>query len=165
MWTHPERAGWATRRLPVLAVALYLLAGALAVARADGAAQPQAGEVAPVASLFKRVYATFPGRILTVELALSDPPAYEVKLLTERGNVLKLSYDALSLRLESVVGHRDRDDPDDAGGLVVRDGGGGRRDDGGDDDDRDDDRDDDHGGDNSGPGGGGDNSGPGGDDD
>jgi hypothetical protein len=160
MWMHPERTSRAARRLLALAVALCVAAAACSVARADEAASPLSQDVAPVASLFKRVHATFPGRILTVELALSDPPAYEVKLLTENGNVLKLSYDALTLRLEGVVGLRERDNRDDADGAIMRNG---RDDD--DDDDDDDDRDDDDGGSNSGPGGGGDNSGPGGDDD
>ena len=147
MWMHPERTGRAARRLPVLAVLLYVAAGALSVARADGVAAPQGQDVASVASLFERVHSTFPGRILTVELESSDPPAYEVKLLTARGNVLKLSYDARTLRLESVAGHRDQDDGGDAGGATGKKGRDG---------DRDDDRDDDHGGDSSGHGGGGD---------
>ncbi len=173
MWMFPERSARVVYRLPALAAALLVLAGAFSGARADGPASPEGQEVAPVTSLFEQVHANFPGRILTVELAMSDPPAYEVKLLTETGNVLKLSYNALTLRLENVAGLRSgrgtesggqsagigRDDDDDDDDD---------HDDGDDDDDRDDrddhDRDDDGGG-NSGPGGGGGNSGPGGGDD
>ena len=155
MWLQPERTGRAARRLLALAAVLYAVVGGIAVAWADAPAPSQGQEIASVASLFRRVHATFPGRILTVELEFSDPPAYEVKLLTASGNVLKLSYDAVTLRLESVVGHRDREDRE-ASGADGRD----------DEQDKDRDKDDDHGRDNSGPGGGGDDDGhEGGDDD
>ena len=151
MRMQPERTGRAARRLLALAAVLYAAVSGVAVAWADGPAPSQGQELASVASLYRRVHATFPGRILTVELEHSDPPAYEVKLLTQSGNVLKLSYDAVTLRLESVAGHRDRDDRE-ASGADGRD------------DERD--KDDDHGGGNSGPGGGGDDDGhEGGDDD
>lgn len=125
----PERFVRVARRLMVAAALLYAFAGVSTAARADEATP--APDVAPVTSLFQRVHAAFPGRILTVELALSDPPAYEVKLLTKNGNVLKLSYDAVTLHLDSVVGHRDRDD--EGTGSIVRGnreaGGGDNRDD------------------------------------
>lgn len=192
---HLERAGPVTGRLIAAFFGLCVVAGTACATRADSLEPPLPGpEIAPVPRLFEQVHASFSGRILRIELELADPPFYEVKLLTENGNVLMLSYNAMTLRLDSVVGHRDigdekvtgvrlegdRDDADDAGDD---------RDDDDDDaeDDRDaggddgrggagDDDDDDSGGGNSGPGGGddddddddddsgGSNSGPGGGD-
>lgn len=177
MFMHIEPSSRVACRLIAVVAALLVMAGTAAGARADGLATPQGQELAPVPRLFERVHSTFSGRILTIALTLSNSPAYEVKLLTESGNVLMLSYNATTLRLDSVVGHRDVRDEKNAAVRIAGDGkggagkgddgegsgrGGGR--DGGDDDNGDDDHDDhdDHGGD-SGSGGG--NSGPGGGDD
>jgi len=178
MFVHIERSGRTACRLIVTGAVLLFLTGAAGSVRAQTPGAPRGPEFAPVPSLFERVHESFSGRILTIALTLSEPPAYEVKLLTEKGNVLMLSYDAMTLRLDSVIGHREADDEKPAEVTFVRDrnGNGGSggddgrgdgdndRDDGDDHDkDKDDDHDDDHGG-NSGPGGGG-NSGPGGGDD
>jgi len=63
-------------------------------------------EVAPLRSLIARVQDAYPGRILEVELEreASDLWIYEVKLLTDRGQVLKLEYDAVNLELLKLKG-------------------------------------------------------------
>lgn len=66
-------------------------------------------QVAPMTKLLQRVHDTFPGRILKVDLEESErtderPATYEVKVLTSGGNVLKLFYDARTLRLERILG-------------------------------------------------------------
>lgn len=172
---YSERAGRLAGQLIAAIIGFYVVAGAAGAAHADTPVSPAPGqEIAPVPRLFERVHASFHGRILKVELELADPPAYEVKLLTENGNVLMLSYDAMTLRLDSVVGHRDTDDDTVAdvrptGESDDADDAEDARDD---DDDAGDGRDDDRNGggdhDRSGPGGGDDdggNSGPGGGDD
>ncbi|UCH75874.1 MAG: hypothetical protein JSU82_08645 [Rhodospirillales bacterium] len=123
--------------------ALQIVAGAVGDARADDDTPPGELEIVPVPRLFERVHNAFSGRILTVELAQSEIPAYEVKLLTESGNVLLLSYDATSLRLNSVVGHRNETDVKDATVTFVGEAVAGEDANESDDaDDRDDDRDD-----------------------
>lgn len=82
-------------------ISLGLLTPAVALGQ-NGGADSDAFVLAPMPDLFQQVEGKFPGRILTVELA-REPAAgtwsYEVKLLTELGDVLNLSYDARSLAL------------------------------------------------------------------
>ncbi len=65
--------------------------------------------VAPLRSLLAQVHETYPGQILEVELereeyGKGDILIYEVKLLTKKGNVLKLEYDAINLELLKLKG-------------------------------------------------------------
>jgi uncharacterized membrane protein YkoI len=75
-----------------------------------------AGAARPMHELLARVQAEFGGRVLKVELEHEDdgagPPwVYEVKLLTEGGDVLKLEYHAGTLELLKLKGrHRGRED-------------------------------------------------------
>lgn len=83
-------------------------------------------QAVPMTKLLKRVHEAFPGRILTVDLEEGDETeqgaaTYEVKVLTTDGNVLKLFYDAQTLRLDKILGrYRSGHEPDSA-----KDGGGG----------------------------------------
>lgn len=74
------------------------------------------GEARPVRELLERVAGEFPGSVLKIELEDEDDGGitwvYEVKLLTPRGDVLELEYDAGSLELLEVEG-RHREDEDD----------------------------------------------------
>jgi len=164
MFVHIEQSSRAIRRLMVAGTVLLVIARGGGIAYAQTPTAPQGQEFAPVPSVFERVHGSFSGRILTIALSLSEHPVYEVKFLTESGNVLMLSYDAMSLRLDSVVGHREGTDEkgtqisnvrgrsgggDGESGADGRDGGG---DDGGDDGGKDDDGGHDGGGDDSGGG-------------
>ncbi|MCP4283260.1 MAG: hypothetical protein GY792_02235 [Gammaproteobacteria bacterium] len=65
--------------------------------------------VAPMRSLLARVHTAYPGQVLEVELEREEYGnegvwVYEVKLLTNRGNVLKLEYDAFDLELLKMKG-------------------------------------------------------------
>lgn len=115
-----------------------------ALAEEKGAEVAPAVQAVPMTKLLHRVQETFPGRILKVELDKGggtdeNPPVYEVKVLMSDGNVLKLYYDARTLRLESILGryqsgHGSLDDPARDGGSRSdggRSGGGGTADDDG----------------------------------
>jgi len=153
MFVHIEQSSRAIRRLMVAGAVLLVIARGGGVAYAQTPTAPQGQEFAPVR------------RILTIALSLSEHPVYEVKFLTESGNVLMLSYDAISLRLDSVVGHREGRDEKGTQSTVVRgrsggdDGGSGAdnrdsgSDDGGDDGGNDHDDGHDDGGGDSGGGG------------
>lgn len=145
---------------------MLVITGATTVSRADDAGLPQGMELAPVAGLFEVVQSQYAGRILTIELEPSASPVYEVKLLTDSGVVLELSFDALTLDLASVNGRDDSDGSDRKGGSDGQDDDGEDGDDDGGDDDGDDDGDgDDDDGDNSGSGSDDSNSGSGSDSD
>ena len=65
--------------------------------------------VAPLRDLLAQVYEAYSGRVLEVELDREEDGqgetwVYEVKLLTQRGNVLKLEYDAVNLELLKIEG-------------------------------------------------------------
>ncbi len=65
--------------------------------------------VAPLRSLLAHVHEAYPGQVLEVELereeyGKGDVWVYEVKLLTERGRVLKLEYNAVNLELLKIKG-------------------------------------------------------------
>ncbi|WP_454061032.1 PepSY domain-containing protein [Candidatus Nitrospira salsa] len=69
-------------------------------------------ELAPIQQLFTRINQEFEGIILEIELEEEDASwIYEVKLLTPRGNVLEVEYDAKSLDLLNVNGRRDSLNP------------------------------------------------------
>jgi uncharacterized membrane protein YkoI len=71
------------------------------------------GEARPIEEVLARVGATFPGRVLKVELERRRDRAwaYEVKLLTPEGDVLELEYDAATLELLKLEGrYRGRED-------------------------------------------------------
>jgi uncharacterized membrane protein YkoI len=68
--------------------------------------------VAPLRNLLAQVHAAYPGQVLEVELeweknGRNELWIYEVKLLTQRGSVLKLEYDAVSLELLGLEGKAD----------------------------------------------------------
>lgn len=91
-------------------------------------AAPADHQPTPMTKLLQRVHETFPGRILKVDLEEGEgtgqkPAMYEVKVLTSGGDVLKVFYDARTLRLEKVLGrHKLIQDSD----RTMSDGGGGR---------------------------------------
>ena len=65
--------------------------------------------VAPLRSLLAQLHETYPGQVLEVELekeeyGKGDIWIYEVKLLTDKGRVLKLEYDAINLELLKLKG-------------------------------------------------------------
>ena len=65
--------------------------------------------VAPLRSLLAQMHETYPGQVLEVELEKEDYGKgdiliYEVKLLTKKGSVLKLEYDAINLELLKIKG-------------------------------------------------------------
>lgn len=81
------------------------------IAPAAAVSADDAAHLAPVASLIDAVEDGFGGRILMIELAqtpaAAGPARYDVKLLTDDGNVLRLHYDARTLQLEAVEGRDD----------------------------------------------------------
>ena len=83
-----------------------------AVADEDDAISGEIAAVASMRNLLGRVHATYPGQVLEVELEREeygneDIWIYEVKLLTNRGSVLKLEYDAIDLELLKMKGRPD----------------------------------------------------------
>jgi len=105
-------------------VLLFCLAlAAPALADEDGDETPPAG-LTPLALLLGHIRGQIPGNVLKVELERADHAGkqlwvYALKLLTPDGDVLKLRYDAKSLRLLEKRGHgryADRDDHDDKNG-------------------------------------------------
>lgn len=98
----------------VLAVALVLMAAlavaaSLSVADNDREHAPKPGEVAPLRDLLALVQKKYPGQILEVELEQEeygdkDIWIYEVKMLTRRGRVYELEYDAATLELLDTEG-------------------------------------------------------------
>ena len=65
--------------------------------------------VAPLRSLLAQVHEDYPGQVLEVELereeyGKGDIWVYEIKLLTAKGRVLKLEYDAVNLELLKIKG-------------------------------------------------------------
>lgn len=68
------------------------------------------GEVVPLRNLLALVYERHPGRILEVELEQEEYGEkalwiYEVKMLTRRGRVYELEYDATTLELLDTEGY------------------------------------------------------------
>jgi len=107
------------RRLPIrvgvsLACAFTLIAGLVAgvpwaVADEDEDFTNNMEGVAPLRSLLEQVHEAYPGQVLEVELereeyGKEDIWVYEVKLLTKKGSVLKLEYDAIHLELLKIKG-------------------------------------------------------------
>ena len=93
-----------------LALIVGLFAGSpWAVADEDEEIAGNIAAVAPMRSLLARVHTAYPGQVLEVELEREEYGnegvwVYEVKLLTNRGNVLKLEYDAVDLELLKMKG-------------------------------------------------------------
>ncbi len=93
-----------------LALVLGLLAGSpWAIADEDEEIADKIPATASMRSLLARVRTAYPGQVLEVELEREEPGdedvwIYEVKLLTNRGRVLKLEYDAVDLELLKVKG-------------------------------------------------------------
>ena len=73
----------------------------------------EAGEVVPLQSLLARIRQRFQGRVVKVELERENRGdkkrrwVYEIKVLTAKGNVLKLEYDAKTMELIKVRGRRE----------------------------------------------------------
>lgn len=101
--------------LAVALMAACLLAAT--PARASGPDVPPAG-VQPLAALLARVRADFgEAKIVKVEIEETQSqgvkiPAYEVKLFTPRGAIMKVLYDARTLERLSVQGRRKYEDDD-----------------------------------------------------
>ncbi len=115
---HSEKAT-RVRNLPfhleiILACLLVLIVGLVAsspraVANEDESFTSSMKAVAPLRNLLADVHQAYPGQVLEVELEREDNGkkdiwVYEVKLLTEKGNVLKLEYDATNLELLKIKG-------------------------------------------------------------
>jgi len=95
----------------VLAGVFVMLVGLLlsvppGVADETGEGTADMAKVAPLRNLLAQVQDVYPGHVLEVELEreAGDLWIYEVKLLTDRGRVLKLEYDAVSLELLKLKG-------------------------------------------------------------
>lgn len=112
----PARAHRSAWRDGLLTAIVLAVLGTPQVGRADDEHEPDV-RGAPVASLMlllERVGRDFEGDVLELELEQEDGrPVYEVKLLTPKGNVLKVYYDARTLDVLEVKGrHEDHgDDP------------------------------------------------------
>lgn len=80
-----------------------------AVAEEDEENTSNIEDVAPLRSLLAQLHETYPGQVLEVELekeeyGKGDIWIYEIKLLTDKGSVLKLEYDAINLQLLKLKG-------------------------------------------------------------
>lgn len=92
---------------------LLLIAGLFVLAlpaRSEEYAVPAPASVAPINHLLAIVQKDYPGRILEVELEQEDHSdgqvwLYEVKLLTRKGRVYELEYDAVTLKLLNIEGN------------------------------------------------------------
>lgn len=108
------RKAWA---VVVFSLILSVLAPA-PLARADDRgrdddALPRAGDVVALEKLLDRIRQDFDGRVLEIEIEQEWRQGgriwvYEAKLLTPKGHVLKLDYDAKSLELLELKGWRGR---------------------------------------------------------
>ena len=102
------------RRRIYLTCAIALIIGLVAgvpwaVADEDEEIPSNMEGVAPLRSLLAQVHEAYPGQVLEVELereeyGKGDIWVYEIKLLTEKGRVLKLEYDAINLELLKIKG-------------------------------------------------------------
>ena len=102
------------RRRIYLTCAIALIIGLVAsvpwaVADEDEEIPGNMEGVAPLRSLLAQVHEAYPGQVLEVELereeyGKGDIWVYEIKLLTEKGRVLKLEYDAINLELLKIKG-------------------------------------------------------------
>jgi len=108
------RKGWAVVVFSLILTVLATPSSARADERIrDNEAAPRAGEVVPLEELLARIREDFNGRILEVEIEQEWRQGgriwvYEAKLLTPKGHVLKLEYDAKSLDLLELKGRRER---------------------------------------------------------
>jgi len=69
----------------------------------------QSGEALPLRTILDKVAAEFPGEMIEAELEDEDGRlAYEIKLITPDGNVLKVYYDARDGRVLKTKGHGKR---------------------------------------------------------
>jgi len=99
---------------------LCLMAAPPLLADQDGDESQPTG-LTPLALLLGQIHGKFPGNVIKVELKRAEHAGkhvwvYALKLLTPDGDVLKLRYDAKSLRLLQKRGHgpyADRHDHDD----------------------------------------------------
>jgi len=116
-WRFGRRAG----SLVLLAALGLLAAAAAAAADSDEPSrqEPGGGEIAPLTRLLQAIDEDFDGEVLRVELERwtrhgASVWVYEAKLLTPQGAVLKLDYDAATIRLLHIEGrpepHRHEDD-------------------------------------------------------
>ena len=97
-----------------MAILLVLLvSGVIGLPRAMADQDPGIADrmegVAPLRVLLAQVQEAYPGRVLEVELeregyGQGEIWIYEIKLLTDRGSVLKLEYDAVNLELLKIKG-------------------------------------------------------------
>lgn len=110
-------------RRRLLAVLLALLLGLFAASASRAEEEDdevihraiEAGEIMPLYQLFGRIRREFGGRVLKVELEHESHGeqatwVYEAKVLTSRGQVLELEYNAKTLELIEVEGQHDDDD-------------------------------------------------------
>jgi len=80
-----------------------------AVADEDEEITNDTQQVVSLRSLLAQVHEAYPGHVLEVELEREQYgdggiTVYEVKLLTKKGKVLKLEYDAINLKLLKING-------------------------------------------------------------
>jgi uncharacterized membrane protein YkoI len=85
------------------ALALMLLAASPALADNDqdrARALVLSGKVLPLGKILDKVAADFPGEVIEAELEGDHSrPVYEIKLITPKGTVMKLIYDATDATL------------------------------------------------------------------
>jgi uncharacterized membrane protein YkoI len=98
------------RRASLILFTTVALAGFTAVGYADkdadrAQAALRAGAVLPLTDILRAVQKDFAGDVIAVELEREDGRwLYEVKLLSQKGAVVKLEYDASSARLLRIKG-------------------------------------------------------------
>lgn len=104
------------RTAPVLLALLGAPAGAARADDEDEAEEAvEQGAVAAPAALFERVADDFGGRVLRLELEHDDDGrdwVYEIKLLLADGQVIKVEYDAVTLKVLEVMGRRHDGSPE-----------------------------------------------------
>lgn len=114
-WVKSIPVEWLLARLKNTLVCVFaLLVGLImstpwAVADEDEEITNNAQEVVSLRSLLAQVHEAYPGHVLEVELEREqygdgEILVYEIKLLTKRGRVLKLEYDAIDLQLLKIDG-------------------------------------------------------------
>jgi len=87
------------------------------------------GEIAPLSKLLSIVERTHPGDVLKIEMEHEDVKKwggtgdgkiyiYEIKVLTQKGNLVKLKYDAKSLKLltKNGINRREKNDREEQNG-------------------------------------------------
>jgi hypothetical protein len=105
-----DTVGAMTRRNFILSLAILGLFAWFEPARGDqhdcALEALQAGEVASLGYILRRVRGAYYGQVIEAELACGGPPwVYQVKMVTPQGHIIKLLLDAQTIDIFSVQGH------------------------------------------------------------